>query len=182
MKNLIDELIADTKKIKSEVLELAKLGADELHHKPGPNKWNILECIEHLNIADSIYLYQFEKKLTQGSASRGQVFKPGILGNLFVTGLKPKSDGTIPNRMKTFQKFLPEVNAKYDTINKFLEDQDRLIQLLDASRKLDLNRNRIATALGRLVTLNLGDAYRFVIAHNQRHVVQMKNILKEYKG
>ncbi len=177
---LIDQLIKDAQALKSEVESFSHLSEEELNYKPGPDVWSALECIEHMNIADAHYLFQFEQKLKSGTPSSGRPFKSGLLGNLFVKGIKPKEDGSIPNRMKTFQKLRPTVTALYDTTNRFLEDQDRMIHCLEKSRALELNKNKVPTFLGRLVPLNLGDAYRFVIAHNQRHIQQIKNTLKEY--
>lgn len=179
---LINSLIKDTQDVKREVSRIVELGDDALNYKPSINRWSALECLEHLNIADAHYLYQFDQKLPVASKSERDDFKPGLLGNYFVKMIKPKADRSIPNPMKTFQKFRPEITTQHDTIHKFLEDQDTLIAYLGKSKDLDLNKIKITSAIGKIITFKLGDAFRFLIGHNQRHVIQMQNVIQEVEG
>ncbi|MEP2024879.1 MAG: DinB family protein [Reichenbachiella sp.] len=176
---LIDSLIEDTQEVKEEATRFASLDQEELNFKPSPEQWSVLECIEHLNIADAHYIAQFDKKLNTAPVSNNQDFKPGWMGNYFVMSIKPKEDGTIPSPMKTLKKFRPEVNVQYDTLSKFLEDQDHLIGALEKSKSLDLNKLKITSAIGPIVTFKLGDAFRFLIGHNQRHIIQAQRVLKK---
>lgn len=178
---LIESLIADTKQVKSDAQAFAELSLDDLGAKPGKDQWSVLECIEHLNIADAHYISQFERKLEKAPKSDHENFKPGWLGNYFVKSMKPKEDGTIPSPMKTLRKFIPEINVQYDTLSKFIEDQDTLIQLLEKSKSLDLNKIKITSAIGSIVTFRLGDAFRFLIAHNQRHILQAQRALEKVR-
>ncbi|WP_422360251.1 DinB family protein [Reichenbachiella sp.] len=176
---LINSLIADTQEVKNEALRFSSLGKGELLAKPSPEKWCVLECIEHLNIADAHYIAQFDKKLSNAPQSDRPDFKPGWMGNYFVKMIKPKEDGTIPSPMKTMRKFVPEVNVQHDTLSKFIEDQDYLIDALEKSKSLDLNKNKITSAIGSIVTFKLGDAFRFLIGHNQRHIIQAQQVLQQ---
>lgn len=176
---LIESLIADTKHVKAEAQAFAELNKEDLATRPGPEQWSVLECIEHLNIADEHYISEFEAKLEKATPSEKEVFKPGWIGNYFVKSMKPREDGTIPSPMKTLRKFVPEVNVQFDTLSKFIEDQDTLLQLLEQSKTLDLNKIKITSAIGAIVTFKLGDAFRFLIAHNQRHILQAQRALEK---
>lgn len=178
---LINSLIEDTKAVKAEALRFSELTKEDLHHKPNENQWSVLECIEHLNIADAHYIKQFDKKFPVGLKSDHTEFKPGWLGNYFVKSIKPREDGSIPSPMKTLKKFIPEINVQYDTLSKFIEDQDYLIEALEKSKSLDLNKIKITSAIGPIVTFKLGDAFRFLIGHNQRHIIQAKRVLAQLK-
>lgn len=175
---LINSLISDTQAVKKEAKRFSSLDKAELLSKPSPEKWCVLECIEHLNIADAHYIAQFDKKLPNASQSEQDEFKPGWMGNYFVKMIKPKEDGTIPSPMKTLRKFIPEINVQHDTLSKFIEDQDYLIETLEKSKSLDLNKIKITSAIGSIVTFKLGDAFRFLIGHNQRHIIQAQEVLK----
>jgi len=175
---LINSLITDTQKVKEAAIQFSSLGSDELLAKPSPEEWSVLECIEHLNIADAHYISQFDKKLPTVSKSDVGEFKPGWMGNYFVKMIKPKEDGSIPSPMKTLKKFVPEVHVQQDTLSKFLQDQDHLINTLEKSKSLDLNKIKITSAIGPIVTFKLGDAFRFLIGHNQRHIIQAKRVLQ----
>lgn len=176
---LINSLIEDTQKVKEEAIRFTTLGRDELLYKPSPEQWNVLECIEHLNIADAHYITEFDKKLDVAKASDVKEFKSGWMGNYFVKSIKPREDGTIPSPMKTLKKFRPEVNVQHDTLSKFIEDQDYIIEALEKSKSLDLNKIKITSAIGPIVTFRLGDAFRFLIGHNQRHIIQANHVLEK---
>ncbi|MFY0628074.1 MAG: DinB family protein [Reichenbachiella sp.] len=177
-RELIDELIKDTIQVRSDVKNLIDLGDEMINLKPTADQWSVIECIEHLNIADAHYLHHFEVELGKAELSKKDIFKPGFLGNYFVNAMKPRPDGKIPSPMKTLRKFRPDVTKQYDTIDRFLKDQDKLLDLLEKSSSFNLNKIKITSALGRIITFKLGDAFRFVIAHNQRHVKQMKNTIQ----
>ncbi|MEP4095590.1 DinB family protein [Reichenbachiella sp.] len=177
--DLLNSLIRDTQQVKDEAKAFESLSKEELNYKPTQEQWSVLECIEHLNIADAHYIGQFDKKLEDAITSDNPKFKPGWIGNYFVKMIKPREDGTIPSPMKTMRKFIPEVNVQYDTLGKFIEDQEKLIDALEKSKALDLNKIKITSAIGPIVTFKLGDAFRFLIGHNQRHIIQAQRVLQQ---
>lgn len=79
--------------------------------------------------------------------------------------------------MKTFQNMNP-LNSKLDkkVIDEFINQQESLLRLLEESRKVSLNKTRTAISISKLIKLKLGDTFRFVIYHNQRHMVQAQRI------
>lgn len=175
---LINSLIVDTQGVIETVKnEFLILDDQKLSMKESSDKWSVLECIEHLNIADAHYLDQFDKKLNAAEQSESDQFKPGLFGNYFVKMIKPKEDGVIPSPMKTMKKFVPTNRTSTNTIDKFLSDQDEILKVLDKCRHLNLNKIKITSAIGPIVTFKLGDALRFLIGHNQRHVIQAQSVL-----
>lgn len=177
---LIQELISDTQEIVTVVVDtFSTLDKVQLTKRPSPNQWSILECIEHMNIANAHYISQFDVKLPAAKPTmNANKFKPGLMGNYFVKMIKPKSDGVIPSPMKTMKKFIPELKVNDDTIKNFLADQEGIIKALELSKQLDLNKIKITSAIGPIVTFKLGDAFRFIIGHNQRHIIQAKRVLE----
>lgn len=178
-KELIDELIRDTKAvIKTVESKFVPLDDTDLNFKI--NGWSINECIEHLNTADDHYLDLFEKRLKSASEIEPEYeFKSGMMGNYFTKSMKPKSDGTIPSKMKTLSKFEPKSERISICIEVFLKDQYKTLEILEKSRTVDLNRLKIHSAIGKIINFKMGDALRFVIAHNQRHILQAENVLNE---
>lgn len=176
---LIESLMADTYRIIEEVKHIASLEEELIARRSNPDRWSAIECLEHLNIADAHYLIQFDRKLSLAKPCDRESYKPGWLGNYFVKMIKPKADGGIPSPMKTMRKFDPEVKVQRDTISKFLEDQEEILGYLSLCKTLDLQKIKIPSAIGAIVTFRLGDALRFLIGHNQRHIIQANNVLKE---
>jgi hypothetical protein len=93
--------------------------------------------------------------------------------------MKPKNVYEINNKMKTSKKYTFSNSLNIDTVLKeFIDQQDKLLRLLEQAKKRDLNKGRIATTLTSFLKLKLGDVFRFLIAHEQRHMIQARNTLK----
>jgi hypothetical protein len=185
-KELIDNLREDTLHIVEQVeTQIKPLSQEMLTFKSEPKKWNILECISHMNIADRHYYDEIGKKLAIDVSFAKETFSGGALGNYFTKMMKPKENKVIPNKMKTIGKFYPVISmigeGNNDTIDTFLNDQKLLLDLLDQAKSVDLEKVKIKSALGGWLMFKLGDAFRFIIAHNQRHVLQAMNVLEVYR-
>lgn len=177
---LLDELDLLT----AEALGLTKntfltLPESLLNARPAPEKWSAAECLEHLNRYAEFYHPAFRVALAK-SASLGRQhqpnFTPGWLGNYSAQSMKPKN-GAISLKMKTFSSKDPsKSHVDPQVIQKFGRYQEELADLLRQARQADL-RMRVPITLP-LLTFQLGDALRFVIYHNERHLLQAVNALK----
>ena len=175
--NLISELQNKVLEIKNEVHELTSMKEELLSTKPSEKVWSVLQIIEHLNITHSFYFGQFESKIEKGQRDEKDYYKPSWVGNMSEKTMRPDSKGKINYAVRTFRSLRPDVNVQYDTIEKFLSDQDRFLKILDKSSDLDFGKNRVKTVLGNFLTLKYGDALRFVTAHAERHIKQIQNTL-----
>ncbi len=173
---LISELIELTRQHINQAEHLNLKPINELNWKPDENTWSVLECIEHLNLYGDFYLPEIELKINRSKTKPEIHFKPGLLGNYFAKSMLPKEK---LNKMKTFKSKNPngkELNEK--TLERFLTQQEKILNLLNDARKVSLNTIKIPTTLGSLVKLKLGDTFRFVLYHNSRHMVQVQKILE----
>lgn len=86
------------------------------------------------------------------------------------------------NKMKTFKDKNP-IGSGLDkrTIERFINQQEQLLNLLDKSKEIDLNKIKTAISISKWIKLKLGDTFRVVIYHNDRHIVQANKILDEKK-
>lgn len=179
---LLDQLIRDTRDVQQRARQLLSIDLKDLSAKPDADRWSVLQCVEHMNISDAHYLMELERVFNSPIERSSKSFRPGWLGNLFVKAIKPRANGHIPNKMKTFRKFQPEIDVHFDTLAKFIEDQDVLVDFINKCKQLDLNKNKVVSAIGRIVVFRLGDGLRFLTAHNQRHILQVENTLKEVQS
>jgi len=58
------------------------------------------------------------------------------------------------------------------TLDEFQAQQEWMLSLLQAAKKIDIGGIRLPTTLSKLVSLKAGDTFRFLIAHAQRHMLQ----------
>lgn len=171
---LIEELIDATKNIIQHAEKLKIEDISTLTWKENSESWCKLECLKHLNLYGEFYLPQIEEKINQSNSSFEIEFKSGILGNYFANSMLPK--GKL-NKMKTFKSKNP-LNSDLGkvVIDEFIEQQNKLLFLLNKSRKISLNNIKIETTLSKWLKFKLGDAFRFIINHNIRHMKQIERI------
>jgi hypothetical protein len=177
---LILDLIEKTKQNLNFVELLKQKSETELNWKENPESWSILECLEHLNLYGYFYIPEIEKTISNSKFKSEVVFQSGILGNYFAESMLPKNK---PNRMKTFKDKNP-LNSNLDrkVIDEFINQQMKTIDLLNKSKIVSLNKNKVKITLTRWIKLKLGDTFRFTINHNIRHIKQIENIIKKQIG
>ena len=172
----IDDLISLTQSIIDQAETYKSISQKQVNWKPNPDKWSILECLEHLNLYGDFYLVEIEQRIHNSDSHTASFFKGGLLGNYFANSMLPK-DGKI-KKMKTFKDKEPaNSDLPLTTIDRFLKQQRRMIELLELARTIDLNKVKTNITIP-VIKLKLGDTFRFVIYHNQRHIIQANNVLR----
>lgn len=172
--NLIQSLTAQTEQIISRAEQLKNYDLSTLTWKENEASWNILECLEHLNLYGDFYLPEIEKEIKNSNTKNEMEFTSGFLGNYFAKSMLPKEK---LNKMKTFKSKNP-LNKKLNTtvIDEFIKQQISLLDLLAKSRDVSLNKIKIQTSISSLIRLKLGDAFQFYINHMLMHLSQVDRI------
>jgi hypothetical protein len=172
--NLILELIEVTRQNLNFAELLKAMNNDQLNWKEDKESWSVLECLEHLNLYGDYYLPEIRKAIENSNSNNVEYFESGFLGNYFANSMLPKEK---LNKMKTFKDKNP-LNSKLDrkTIDRFIDQQQNLIELLNRSRNVNLNKVKVAISISKWIKLKLGDTFRFVINHNIRHIKQIEKI------
>jgi hypothetical protein len=160
---LIQTLLEQTRQIINQAEKLKSYDLNTLTWKENELSWSILECLEHLNLYGDFYLPQIESKIENSTTKNDLEFKSGILGNYFAKSMLPKEKA---NKMKTFKDKNP-LNSNLDktVIDKFINQQIKLLDLLNQSRNVSLNKVKIQTSISSLIKLKLGDTFQFFINH-----------------
>lgn len=145
-----------------------------LNWKPNSEKWSILECVEHLNRYNRYYNHHLEYALQK--QSNPSTYKPGWLGDFFVKSVSPENK----KPMKT-RPHLNPTGSQLDkgTLTEFLDHQQHLLQLLSVAKKNNLNRRSIKVEVMPFIRMKIGDTFRFMVAHQQRHLEQAGTMLKQ---
>ena len=177
---LLELLQSDVREILLQCTALQNTNATLLTQQPQPGKWSVVQVLEHLNIYSRYYITAIEEKLHLNQSGPNQNFTPGWLGNYFTNLMKPTEDKTIKSKMKAPANAVP--SAQPDVVamlNEFINHQHHLLNLLQIAHTANLDYNRIPISLTKLIKLKLGDTFRFFIAHEQRHFLQIENTLKQ---
>lgn len=174
--DLINDLVARTRQVLEDAQDLKNIPPAYLDKRPSASGWSALEAIHHLNLYGNYYLPEIEKAILSGGSKPEEVFRSGLLGNYFAKMMLP---GEKMRKMKT-QKNKDPLGMQLDPelIDRFILQQKKMLDLLKRSSAVSLNRIKIPLSIGRFVKLRLGDIFRVVIYHNQRHMLQAKNAVK----
>jgi hypothetical protein len=174
---LINSLKNDVK-VLLDCVEAFREEKDALMIQPVPGQWSITQVLAHINSYGRYYLPAIDKALCSSPSKRDAWFNSGFLGNYFTNLIRPKDVFEIKNKMKTQQAHDPENNMAPNTvIDEFIQQQHKLLELLDHAATKSLNDIKVPISVSKLVKLKLGDTFRFLIAHEQRHFIQARNAL-----
>ena len=175
-KILLQDLKNQTEKHIETCKDFLALSDEKLRFRKTESSWNILECIEHLKkYADYDYPLM-ETNIQKSNTHSKEIFSTGSLGNYFANSMLVTKK---TKKMKTPKDKNPlGENLTKESILIFLEQQKLLLQILENSEKIDLGKIKIPISIAPFVKIKLGDTLRFIVYHNERHIVQAQNILK----
>lgn len=178
---MIRDLEATLRRQLARAKEIGALPADTLLRRPAPGAWNALEVFEHMNLSSGVYARGLRKAFAANAArfAANPVFTPGLIGDFSTRAMLPRPDGRIAWRMKTLRLFDPprQHGASAESITRFIALCAEFLDLLALARRTDLNRMRVSSSLGPIIRFKAGDAFRFPIAHQERHFLQIERLL-----
>lgn len=180
---LVNELSAELHRQLERARGMARLPAERLLRRPAPHAWNALEVFEHMNLSSGIYLRGLERAFEREAAAlpAASGFRPGRIGDYSVRSMLPQADGRLRWRMRTLRMFDParQHGADSGSIHRFIALCEGFLRLLEQAPRTDLNRMRVTSSLGPIIRFRAGDAFRFPIAHQQRHFAQLERLLAD---
>ncbi|MGB8192500.1 MAG: DinB family protein [Chitinophagaceae bacterium] len=179
---LLEKLQSDTREIILAATYLLQYDPAVLTQSPAPGKWSVAQVIEHLNSYGRYYLPAIQSAIEKNAHAHASFFKPGWLGDYFTRSMLPGKNGQVANKMQSPKDHRPSaaIDSK-PAIDEFLLQQQQLLDLLEKARQTSLSKIRIPISLSWFIKLKLGDTFRFLIAHHQRHFLQIKNTLQQVK-
>lgn len=149
--------------------------------QPAVGKWSANECLQHLNSYGRYYLPAIEKaieKAKENAEAPASTFHTGWLGHYFTEMMLPNASGKPAKKMKAPKSSQPtSILESHAVISEFIDQQEKLLQLLEAAADVNLNTIRIPISISKLIKLKLGDTFNFLIAHQNRHVLQAQRAL-----
>lgn len=175
---LIEDLIERSRNVLNRVVTYQSMGQKDLNWKSDDKSWSVLECIEHLNRYGDFYIPEIDQRISKAEDTPVETFHSGILGNYFAKSMLPKEK---LNKMGTFKSMNPAGSSLDKAVlDKFIDQQKLLLELLNAARTKNLTKVKTSISISKWIKLRLGDTFRVVIYHNQRHIVQADKVLTDF--
>ncbi len=172
---LIDSLEDQVENHVNEAVKIFQnLSSEELSKPAANGGWSIAQCLWHLNSYGDYYLPKIKSGLAKNYQASAD-FKSTWLGSYFTRIMKP---GAQMKKFKAFKNHVPpaELDAQ-KVVAEFILQQEQILMYLKQARKTDMNRIRIPISILSWVKLRLGDVFQFIIAHDERHLLQAKRNL-----
>ena len=144
--------------------------------QPGPDRWSIAQCIDHLNATARVYLPVLDEGLAdairRGLFGRGP-YRYNWIGRLHVFLMQPNSwvRGRAP------RAFYPAPNRpRQEIMAAFRAYQVQYVDRLRQANGLDLARGRAASPVVRWLPMPLGSVFALLITHERRHLLQAQRV------
>lgn len=179
--DLRETLREDSVFLLEQIEEIGKNTPHELlETNDGKGRWNTVQVLEHLNGYYRFYIPRMNELVEKSKSEPSSFFQPGWLGNYFTRTIMPKN-GVVKNKMKAMKNHSPDPDLDTDAvIAEFLGWQRQFILLIERSAKADLESIRVPITIAPFIKLRLGDMLMFLVAHNQRHWIQVEQLLGRY--
>lgn len=167
----LEDLVATAKE------RLAPLDPEALLQRPTPDSWSVAECLAHLMATNAGYLASIDEALRRSPATPGighTSFRGGRLAAWFIRQSGPE----VPRKSKAPRVFAPkDADVGPGVVAAYLEQQREIDRLLVAAEGAGLMRIKVPSPASRLIRLRLGDAFRLMVEHERRHVLQAIRVL-----
>lgn len=145
---------------------------------PAPGAWSVAECLDHLAIANRVYLEAMrlsaERGLARGQARRGPAV-PGIVGRWFVAWLEPpvklRLKGKAPSTIRPRKG-----SALADAFEQFMTSHAETREFLQRFSEIDLARIHFPNPFIPGVRFSLATGVNVIAAHDRRHLCQAWNV------
>lgn len=157
--------------------QFGDLKPGQLNWQPGPGRWSVAQCLEHLMITQSTYFPVLDR-LAEGtfSPTTWERYSPfsGLLGRMLIRSLDPANT----RRTKTVATSRPSESAiGADIVERFALHQDELVARLRALPGTGEPRSVVITSpLSRFVTYSLADCLTILVVHGRRHLAQAQRV------
>lgn len=173
---LLDQLTHVTEvHIQKAISDFQNLDADRLLQPAADGGWSIAQCLDHLNGYGHVYFPKMRKAMEQNTRANDE-YRSTWLGDKFTKSLDPD---TGKMKMKAFKGHRPERHLDAAAVvAEFIRQQEELLDMMRTARQRDLSGIKIPTSIASWIRMNLGDTFRFIVAHNERHIRQANRLLQ----
>ena len=150
----------------------------QLNWKPSPERWSVAQCFDHLLTTNKSYFPFIDDAVSGRNRTIWQRLPlvPGLMGSLLIKFVDPGST----RKVKAPKKFQPaQSNISASVIDDFVAQQGKIVENMNATGHLDLERTIITSPVAAPITYSLMDAYRVIVLHEHRHFQQAKRVMEE---
>jgi hypothetical protein len=168
---LISELDAADQRAKALATTLT---SRQLNWKPGQDEWSVGQCLEHLCVANEVYLPAMSSSLAAGPLAVVPEITPGWFGRWFIRHYIEPSSGT--RRVRAPKKIAPRAQVEGSVLERFLSSNRQARELVLDAGKFNVNRVRFKNPFIPGLRFTVGTGLEILLRHQRRHLLQAERI------
>lgn len=150
------------------------LSAAQLNWQPSSHQWSIGQCLDHLLVANEVYLPPISRALDGRASSPVDETMPGPLGRFFIrTYIEPSTQrlrGRAPRKIRPAQQIPPDI------LDRFLRSNDLARAMVRRASAYDVNRIRFVNPFVPLLRFNVAGGIEVLWRHQHRHLRQAERV------
>ena len=151
----------------------------QFNWRPGPDRWSVGQCFDHLAIATGLMLEKVNPEIDRAhreGIAGAPPFRYGMMGGWFVAMMeKPPGKRGMPAP----GNFVPPLDVpRAQVLRKYFAALDDLSKALRTSHGLALGKLKVASAAkgGSWLRFNLAAWFAATLAHLRRHLAQARRV------
>ena len=177
---LVRECIARLEDADRRVAEVtAGLPAPQANFQPGPKKWSVCECLEHIAVTAESYFPGLEKLLRRGrerGITGGEPYGPGTwFGRYLESVLRAGPQAKKVSAPPSFRPSRGNHELAAAT-RRVLDANRRLRELAAAAEGLALGRLRMGSPALFLLRISAAQVFETLVLHVHRHLDQAERV------
>ena len=179
MDSAVEALLTQVEAINQDAAGLAaRLRGDQFNWSPDGRRWSVGQSLEHLSITNDRYLPVFDQALESLRRQGRRVAAPPTLGwfeRMFLRMLEP------PVRLKVKAPASFVAPAALDpaaALAHWTASQEAFERRIRACDGLDMKATSVKSQFGP-VSFSLYGTIAILLAHQRRHIWQMREVMRE---
>ncbi|HEX2343983.1 MAG TPA: DinB family protein [Vicinamibacterales bacterium] len=153
-----------------------RLDARQLNWRPDASQWSVAQCFEHLITANRLIFQAAEEALTGAqprSIWRRLPFLLGVFGRMLIRSQAP----TATKKFSASPKAQPGTSdIAADIVQRFIDQHRDAVARAQTLDEREASRAIMTSPFINVITYNVLDAWRLVLAHDCRHVEQARRV------
>ena len=152
------------------------LSAEQLSWAPDEKTWSIGHCLYHIWLTNDKYLVGVMELIRDAKHKepQDQEYEPNGIGRRFIAKNGPAGgqNTRVPKVLRPDKKTVPA-----DILQLTLDQIIAFDEFLQESEGVDLRRTKMRSPVRPLVKLQLGDVFKALAEHNERHMRQAERLM-----
>jgi hypothetical protein len=150
------------------------LGVEQLNWQPANGGWSVGQCLEHLCIANEVYLPAIARGLEGKPKRPVKKITPGLFGRWFIESfIEPSAK---QKKTPAPKKIVPSSRVETSVLERFLASNNATREVIRRAREYDVNQIRFRNPLVSVIWFTVGTGLMIISGHERRHLLQAERV------